>query len=109
MAGNVLTTSPQKGVTLATWADLSGSENGDPVSVVRWSDKTLQVSGTFTSITVQGSNDGTNWATLHDAQGNDLAPTAAGIEFIAENPLLIRVVSVGAAGCLVTICGRDAS
>lgn len=109
MAGTVTTSSPQKGVTLASWNDLTGTENGDPVSVARWSDKTIQVAGVFTSITVQGSNDGSNWATLHDLQGNNLSLTAAGMEVIAENPLLIRVASVGAAGCVATICGRNVS
>lgn len=109
MAGAVLTTTPQKGTTLATWSGLSGSENGDAISVARWSDKTVQASGTFTTITVQGSNDGSTWHTLHDLQGNDLVIATPGIEVIAENPLLVRVAAVGAAGCVATIFGRDVS
>lgn len=34
------------------------------------------ISGTVGSITLQGSNDGTNWATLKDLQGTDIALTA---------------------------------
>lgn len=107
MAGSVLTTYPQRGVVLCVWAALAGSENGDSVSAVGWADKTIQASGTFTTITVQGSNDGVSWSTLHDLQGNDLVIAAAGLEVIAENPLLMRVASVGAAGCTVTLAGRN--
>lgn len=107
MAGSVLTTYPQRGVVHCIWSALAGTENGDSVSAVGWADKTISASGTFTTITVQGSNDGTNWAVLHNLQGDDLVIAAAGLEVIAENPLLMRVASVGAATCTVIVVGRN--
>jgi len=108
MAPGRITTLPQPNTSLSTWSGLAGSENGDAASTVRWQDKTVQCTGTFTSITIQGSNDGTNWGTLSDAQGVDLVITVANeVRTILENPLYIRPVSVGAAGCVVLIAGSQ--
>lgn len=108
MAGTVRTTAPAPNVITATWSALAGSENGDAATISRWQDKTVQCTGTFTSITIQGSNDGVNYGTLSDAQGVDLAITVANeVRTILENPLFIRPVSVGAAGCAVVIAGSQ--
>ena len=107
MVASVLTTTPQKGVVVASWTGLAGTETGDSVSATAWADKTIQAAGTFTTITVEGSNDGVNWSTLNNLQGDPLAIAAPGLSVIAENPLLMRVSSVGAAGATVTIVGRN--
>lgn len=63
------------------------------LSVPRLSDKTVQISGTFGiggSLTLQGSNDGTNWFPLTDPQGNAITKTAAALETVTENPVFIR-------------------
>ena len=59
----------------------------------RYPDKTVHVTGTFgtATVTIQGSNDGTNFTNLVDPQGNALSFTATGIEQILENPEYIRV------------------
>lgn len=99
---------PQPNMVLCTWSSLAGSENGDSASVSRWQDKTVQCTGTFTSITIQGSNDGANWGTLSDPQGVDLVITVVNeVRGILENPIFIRPVSVGAAGCVVLISGNQ--
>lgn len=57
------------------------------------SDKSVHVVGNFGiggTCVIQGSNDGTNWVTLTDPQGNALSFTSTGLEMIAENPLYIR-------------------
>ena len=108
MAGLVRTTAPQPNTISCTWAALAGGENGDAVQISRWQDRTVQCNGTFTSITIQGSNDGANWGTLSDPQGVDLVITVVSeIRGILENPLFIRPVAVGAAGCTVIICGAQ--
>ena len=113
MALTVLTSYPAKGLALASWDDLANGNTGNSASIARWADKTVQVSGTFGvggSITIQGSNDATVWATLHDPQGNDLTFTAAGIEMITENPLHIRpnvTAGDGTTALDVDILGRD--
>ena len=85
---------------LIKWEALvTGSLDGIKVSVAKWADKTVQAIGTFdtATITMQGSNDGTNWFTLTDFSGTDVAFTAAGGAAIAEAPFYIRplVSSVG--------------
>lgn len=108
MAPSRVTTAPMPNTILATWSGLAGSENGDSATISRWQDRTVQVTGTFTSVTIQGSNDATNWGILSDAQGVDLVITVANeVRTILENPLYIRPVSVGAAGCVVLIAGSQ--
>jgi hypothetical protein len=57
------------------------------------------------TITIQGSNEltPTNWATLHDVNGDDLAFTAAGMQVIAENVTHIRPLLSGGAGSDVDV------
>lgn len=107
MATGRVTTAPGPNVLVNTWSALAGSESGDAATAIRWQDKCVQVNGTFTSVTIQGSNDGVNWGTLSDAQGVDLVITVVGeVRTILENPLFIRPTSVGAgAGCTVIIAG----
>lgn len=108
MAAGCVTTAPMPNVLVSTWSLLAGSENGNSVTNQRWQDKCVQCTGTFTSITIQGSNDGLNWGTLSDAQGVDLVITVANeVRTILENPLYIRPASVGAATCAVIITGSQ--
>ena len=113
MATTVITTYPQSGLALASWDDLANGQAGDAASCARWADKSVQVSGTFGaggSVTIQGSIDGTTYADLHDPQGNALTFTAAGIEVIAENTILIRpnvTAGDGTTALDVDILGSD--
>lgn len=64
------------------------------------------------TITMQGSNDGTNWFTLTDPLGNAIALTASGGKQITEISRYIRPSISGATtgttpGVLVTICARN--
>jgi len=87
------------GVHAVTWPALANGDTGEACDVVALPDKTVQVVGTFGtggSITMQGSNDGTNWATLTDPLGNDITFTATGLKTLLENPLYIRpIVTAG--------------
>lgn len=83
---------------VARWAGLANGDDGERVSVAAYTDKSVQVTGTFGtggSVTVQGSNDGVNWATLTDPQGNDLVFTSAKIELVSEATLYIRPLAAG--------------
>lgn len=74
-------------VQLITWAGLSEADSSPaPFEGPEWADRSVQIVGTFNGGTVvmEGSNDGTNWATLTDPQGNAISKTAAGIEQIEE-------------------------
>lgn len=85
---------------VATWTGLAQGDSGDALPFSQFADKSVQVAGTFggASVTVEGSNDGTNWATLTDPQGNDLVITSPKIEMITEATLLTRPCVVGGDG-----------
>jgi hypothetical protein len=107
---------PAKGVARAQWADLDAGETGIAADISQWSEKTVQVgvaAGTST-ITIQGSNDGTNYATLN-AKGDDadssipLSGLGVGIYSILENPRFIRPVAAAGdtSNQIVTIWAVD--
>jgi hypothetical protein len=81
------------GVTTVLWADVTEADTGQAVNLARFPDRTVQVTGDFTTsgaITMEGSNDGVTFATLHDPQGNEIVLTDSSLVLIAENPLYIR-------------------
>lgn len=84
---------------LFTWTGLDSDDSGTPITIVDYTDQTMTVRGTFGaggSVTIQGSNDGSNWFTLTDPQGNALTKTAAGIEMVVEAPRYVRpIVTAG--------------
>ncbi len=86
-------------VKLAVWDNLT-SADATPMAVEfpEWGDRSVQVVGTFNAGTVvmQGSNDGLNWDTLNDAQGNPLSFTVTKIEQILEVTRFLRPKSTGA-------------
>jgi hypothetical protein len=77
---------------------------------VEYSDRCFQVTGTFGtggSCTIQGSNDGTNWASLADPQGNALTFTSQKIEQALELPRYVRpnvTAGDGTTNLTVTLC-----
>lgn len=90
----------------ATWASFTQADTGTALLAPFYPDKAVQIFGTFgaaLSVRIEGSNDGSTFAVLHDAQGNDLDLTAAGIKMILENPLYIRPRATAGAASSVTI------
>lgn len=82
------------------WAALTTTnDNGSPAEWIQWAGRCVQFNGTFGvggTIKLQGSNDGTNWYDLADAQGNAISKTAAGIEQVLEMTQFVRpFVSAG--------------
>lgn len=81
------------GVQLVTWTGLLNGDDGAPIELPTHSDRSVQVVGTFGaggSLSVEGSNDGTNYATLNTPASVALAITAAGIKAVLELPRYIR-------------------
>ena len=82
--------------TPLTTSDRTGTViplEGNALCLPRLSDKTVHILGTFgasAAVTLQGSNDGTNWVALTDPQGNPIAPTAESLEAVTENPRYMR-------------------
>ena len=100
MAGAITpVVTPREGFTSeAVWALTTASPNVDTdrgyISIPGARDRSIIVSGTFggATVAVVGSNDGTNWAPLHDESGVALTFTALGAHAIVEN---LRYISCG--------------
>ncbi|HLP66395.1 MAG TPA: hypothetical protein VK181_02630 [Rhizobium sp.] len=94
------------GATQITWDPITGAV-GDTEVELKGSKPlagSVQViSGTPGSFTLQGSNDGSNWATLKDLQGNAIALTALGA--MAEFTTAARYVRpLGDASSSAAVC-----
>lgn len=76
------------------WEGITEADEGNSVSIPRPADLAVQTIGDFTSsgaVTLQGSNDGTNWGTLKDVAGNDIVMDAATKVFqLRAHPRYIR-------------------
>ena len=88
-----------------TWASLANGESGQALEMTGAADRSVQVTGTFGSggnLRVQGSNDGVNWNTLTDPQGNDINITVSKIEQIMEITRYIRPSVTAGSGVSLT-------
>jgi hypothetical protein len=98
---------------LVTWANLANGDVGAPFMGLEYTDRTVQVSGNFgttVTLTMQGSNDNSNWDSLTDPQANAIAKTAQGIEAILEAPIYIRPSAGGGSGGAINVlmvCKRN--
>lgn len=75
-------------------------------------DRSIQVEGTFGAggtVALQGSNDGTNYHTLHDPFNNQITVTSASITQVTEITAWMKPVLTGGDGTTsltITICVR---
>lgn len=94
-----------RSVFKAVWTLTDADPTGDAVEFPDFPDKSVQIAGTFGggTVVIQGSNDGTNYVTLADPQGNAISKTSAAIEQILENTLKIRPSISGSTGASVTV------
>lgn len=93
-------TNPARGVVQILWEGVTEADTGAAVKAAQYSDKTVQVVGTFggTTLTMQGSNDGSTWFSLTDPTASAITFTSTGAKLIAENPLYIRCSASGGSG-----------
>lgn len=77
---------------VARWQNLTTGDDGQPIPFAQYTDKSVQVTGTFGGATVvfEGSNDGVTYAVLTDPQGNALNLTSPQIEMVAEATAWVR-------------------
>lgn len=100
---------------LYTWSGILNLDTGNWVEMTEYGDRTFQLTGTFGtggSVTMQGSNDGTNAFSLTDPQGNAVTKTAAAGETLMETPRYIRpncTAGDGATSLVVTVWARRTS
>ncbi|MCA3247404.1 MAG: hypothetical protein ING29_13105 [Azospirillum sp.] len=81
------------GARLVTWSGLLNTDDGAPVELAAFADRSVQVFGSFGTggnCRIQGSNNGTNWATLTDPQGNALNMSTESLEAISELARYVR-------------------
>lgn len=73
-----------------------------PIEFAQWADRCVQVNGTWGAggaVAIEGSNDGTNYYTLNNAQGTAATFSAAsGIKQIVEVPRYARARVTGGDG-----------
>jgi hypothetical protein len=89
------------GGVLVTWNAMATGDSGAPFSLHALADITLQVSGTFSgsTVTFQGSNDGTNWHPLTQRGGTaNMAYTSGANHTCQEMPAFIRPNITGGTG-----------
>lgn len=91
-------------VNIVTWV-MGIADTGVAVNMADAADRCVQITGTFggATVLVEGSNDGTNYATLSDPQGNAISKTSAGIEQIEEVTRYIRCSTSGGSGSTITV------
>ena len=91
---------PTQGYRLFLWETVGDADQGIPAPAETFTDRSVQAVGTWDSATLvlQGSNDGTNWTTLDDLQGNAISMTADGLVGIAEPTKFIRPSTSGGQG-----------
>jgi hypothetical protein len=85
---------------IATWETLTNGDQGAPIEMPGWNVRSVQILGTFdtSTLVIQGSNDGTNWATLNDLDGNALSFTAVGFAGVREISRYIRPACTAGGG-----------
>lgn len=98
-------------VAVTTWAPLQADDDGEPVRLAVYSDRSVQVSGTFggASVTIGGSNDGETYHALTDAQGNVLTLTSGVLKAVIELPIFLKPKVFGGDGTTnlkVVLSGR---
>lgn len=98
-------------VAVTTWSALLAGDDGEPVRLAVFSDRSVQIAGTFggASVTIGGSNDGITYHALTDTGGGSLSVAAACLKQIVELPVWIKPRVFGGDGTTnltVTMAGR---
>ena len=90
-----------------SWSGLLNTDDGAPVDMVAYADRSVQVTGTFGTggnCRIEGSIDGATYATLTDPQGNVLDFATAKIEAVTELVRFIRPRITGGDGATNLVC-----
>lgn len=98
-------------VAITTWSGMQANDDGEPVRLAVYSDRSIQIAGAFggASVTIGGSNDGVNYHALTDAAGQPLTLTAGALKSVIELPVWIKPRVFGGDGTTnltVVLAGR---
>lgn len=79
-------------VAVTTWDSLAANDDGEPVRLAVYSDRAVQVTGTFggATVTIGGSNDGVTYHALTDTSGSSLSLTTDALKQIVELPIFLK-------------------
>lgn len=93
------------GVAIVTWANLGDAETGGAANTDGRSDYTITASGTFAAatVTMEGSNDNTNWFPMTDFLGAAMTFAVAGMKTVGTSPFYVRARTSGGAGSDLTV------
>lgn len=98
-----------QGVRLRRWSAMTTGDNGEPIILTKFNDRTLHVTGTFGGATVafEGSNDGIEYLPMRDVFNAVVSASEAKLITLTEVPLYVRPVVTGGTGTSVSIivCG----
>lgn len=85
--------------------EMGDDDQGEAIVVRNRPDGSIQAIGTFASatVTLEGSNDGTNWVTLTDPAGDPVTLTTAGLVMFLPRTWKIRVTTSGGSGTDVDV------
>lgn len=91
--------------SIVKWTGETGT--GVAADVSNYPDVTIQATGTGT-VTVEGSNDGTNWVALNDVGGAavSLAAASNAMSVLKEHPVMIRPVVAGGTATVVALANE---
>lgn len=101
-----------RGVSQVQWGGDTAIANGDTINPDLPSNYeplagSVQVTGISAgTVTLAGSNDGTNYVTLKDTAGSDISFTAAGMADFSTSCAYIKPVESSAADAVVTVTFR---
>ena len=101
------TSSERSNTRQVAWAPMANGDSGAPIKYSDYGYRSIQVFGTFGAggtIVIEGSNDGTNWATLNDQQGVAMSWTSAKIKQTADNPVYMRPHVTAGDGTTLLTC-----
>ncbi len=98
---------PEPPAESVIWTGLLNGDQGIGHEWTRAGDRTFHMTGTFGtggSVTMQGSNDNTNWFTLKDTAGSDMTYTAAGGGMACSRPRYVRPSVTAGDGTTALVC-----
>lgn len=98
-------------VAVTTWDGLLADDDGEPVRLAVYSDRSIQVAGEFggATVTLGGSNDGVTYYALTATDGSPLTLTAGALKQIVELPVWLKPRVFGGTGSTnlkVILAGR---
>jgi hypothetical protein len=92
---------------VATYTSMANGDTGAPLGQHDFIDRVIQFAGTWGSggtAVWEGSNDGVNWQTLVDPNGNAISLTANGMKQCAYTPVYSRPHMTAGDGTTAIVC-----